>query len=449
LNTLGTGGWPTVQAIQDVARQVGDSGDPALIDALLATLRFKIDSEGEAAKTADTRLAPIIRLASADLPLARQAIRHVAAEISGDARRHATAALERVAAIAATHGLPVPRATPSPDDADQSDKIARSGTPIRTRFELARARTPAFASNPSFIDLLAGLRAADTVKGSGAFGAWDEVVLALSYHVGGLIDVGRADDACRLLRFFARDIHIMPGPEHPLAKLALALENAGYADIAAFTYALAFSATRGGGGFLTLGGRKYAHLMAKGIALAGNISRQVVADEVAYALRGSWYSVGTSRHLIEQLAVWDDPIVAEAAWRQAFAVIAHRLPLVPQGGWFAPLELDGKPSWTVDESLVALLLARLSHPHLARKIAALAGVVRAIQRRPDTVPAPLLWWLTQNAHVTSVLLVLDPLLTAEPQPFTITPAIQGLLSGYAACSLWGVRRLASNSRRKK
>ena len=54
---------------------------------------------------------------------------------------------------------------------------------------------------------------------------------SLAYALGELIDAGHDDDAERVLRFFARDVHVAltsAGKIHPLAVLAEALEQGGY-----------------------------------------------------------------------------------------------------------------------------------------------------------------------------------------------------------------------------
>lgn len=443
----GPGGWPNAQAVQDLAECVRDIGDPALLDDLLATLVFKVEYEDGAIDAADARLAPVVRLATTDRTLAAQAIRRIAAEVSGDGQRYTDAAAARVVAVAAENDLLVPHIAPSEFPA--TNRQRRAAALPRAGTWLPAWRIPPFAREATLVDLLAGLREAGISRRWDDADAWDDVVLALSYHLGQLADAGHEDDARRLLRFFARDADVGPsGKEHPLGKLAGALEAAGYNSLAAMAYALAYTATRGGGGWLQMGDQGHAHLISRGVELDAGIAQQVVADEVAYALRGNWYSMGISRHLIERLAAWGEPNVAEAAWRAAFTIIAHRLPLAPEDGWFARLEdaadapwlIDG---WSVDEALVALLLARLSDPRLTLKLAALAGVVRAIERRPDTVAAPLRWWLTRNTHFTSVLLVFDALGNAESAPFPITEAVDDVLRSYVACDLWGVRRLAA------
>lgn len=444
----GPGGWPNAQAIQDVAVAAQDSGDPVLLDALLATLRFNVEYEEESAERADARLAPVVRLVRENRELAAKAFRRVAAEVTGDGRRYTEAAASRVAAVADEHGIAIPRITP-PVGLRPTENLARSShQKAENTFRLPNMRVPPFPPNATFVDLLTGMRTAGAKRGWDEVSGWDDVVLALSYYVGDLADGRRDDDARRLLRFFARDVDVSSGREHPLGKLAVALETAGYTPVAAVAYALAYTATRGGGGWRRMGDKEHGHLIERGLALDAAAAQQVLADEVAYALRGSWYSMGTSRHLVERLAAWGEPEAAAAAWREAFAVIRHRLPLAPEDGWFARLRDAKEPdwpdaSWSVDEALIALLLARMADPRLAQKVTAFAGIVHAITRRSDVVAVPMRWWLTRNTPITSVLLALSALNDAEVAPFQITCALEDVLQAYAASNLWGVRRLAA------
>jgi hypothetical protein len=128
-------------------------------------------------------------------------------------------------------------------------------------------------------------------------------------------------------------------------------------------------------------------------------------------------------------------------WRTAFAVVAHRLPLPPVHTWFTRLDRGNLLGWTIDESLVAVLLARVSHPRLQEKIIALASVVRAIQRRPQIVIKPLRWWFTTNPTLTSMLLVLDALRKVESEPFPISREIGSTLETCGSLSYWGVQQL--------
>jgi hypothetical protein len=63
---------------------------------------------------------------------------------------------------------------------------------------------------------------------------------------------------------------------------------------------------------------------------------------VAYGLRAFGFAAGMSRHLIERIAEWGDAEVAALAWREAHAVVAHRLPLAPERGWFARFDPEDR-----------------------------------------------------------------------------------------------------------
>jgi hypothetical protein len=435
--------WVLAEAIRDAARAATKSADPGLVDAVFGTILLEIEHDDEAGRRADERLGPIANLSAIDRPLAENALRQLAAAVTGDTRRHGKKAAMRVQQSADALGLSIPRlafvAEAIPSDAPPSE--VRWRTPLNEP-RLPALRIPPFPPRPTVVDLLVGLRAAGRDAGI-TRGGWDDVVLALGYHLGQFVDADRGNDARRVLRFFARDTYIMPtGQPHPLGALAEALENGGYLGLAATAYALAYTATRGEMGYARLGDRTHSGLLARAFAFDPPEARRVLADEIAYALRDSWYSIGTSRHLIDRVADWGEPNVAMAAWREAAAVVTHRLPLVRTSGLFAPLRPNELPGWTVNQGLVALLLTRLSDPRLALKIAALAGVVRAIQRSPNTVVIPLRWWLTRDASVTSVLLLLDALLSAETKPYSITRGLEDVLAAYGRSTIWGAQQLS-------
>ncbi len=438
-----TGGWPTAEAIHNIAKAVADSADPFLIDAVLRTVPLDTGSEHDASKDARARLTPIPRLAANDRPFAQGVFRRVLAEVRDDARRHKDAAIEEAQRVATQIGVALPGELQAVHG--QRADTNRTAAPIRPKAHTLGS-TAAFSANSGFVDLLKGLRIAGERRGWDNTEEWAAVVTSLGYRLGEFIDAGKADDAERVLRFFARDVHVSStsaGKLHPLATLAEALEAGGYRRAAAISYTLAYTVARGGWGWLHLGDRSHGYLVARAIALDGEVARTILAQEVGYALRSSGYAAGTSRHLIERFAEWGDAATAEGAWRESFAVIAHRLPLAPEGGWFELLDLDAIPNWSVDEALVALLLAQLSEARLRQKLGALDGVVRAIQRSPALVLRPIRWWLTHpRSSVTSIQSVLHALLHAEAAPWPITVASSDVLANVIARMSWGGRRLA-------
>lgn len=384
-----------------------------------------------------------MRLAAGDASLAAQSLGRLAAEASDDTRRHQELAFRKIGSVAAGLGLPSLRPDPrhlaeTPPDTNDPGPRVSAKVP-----RLAWLRVPPFPRNATLVDLFTGLRLAAARRGPKHPDTWDDVVLALGYRLPALAEEGREEDALRVARFLARDAGVYPWTDpHPIGPLAQALEAAGQARLAAVPYALAYVTARGGGGWLRMGSDGHAGLLGSAISLDREAALQTVADEVAHMLGSFGHGAGLSRHLIERLAGWGEPEFAEVAWREAFAVVAHRLPLPPPEGTFVRFRSAERPGWTVDEGLVALLLARLSHPVVSRKVAALAGVALALRRCPGKVAGPLRRWLARDAHVTSVLLVLQTLWRGEPEPYDVTRAVGELLQGYAACESWGMRRFA-------
>ena len=440
----GTGGWRTAEAIQDLTKTVANSADPLLLDAVRRTVHLDSSSEDDASEDAEARMVPIARLAAVDRDLAQQIFRRVLAEIRDGGRRHRNSAAQHAQRLAAQLGFQL-AADPQDDTQQGAAETERPVVPTEATAQ-AILQQPEFPPHPSFVDILKGLRAAGRRCGSNNPGEWDAIIASLTCRLGELIDCGHDDDAERVLLFFARDVQVdlvYAGKIHPLAPLAEALETAGYRRAAAIAYTLAYAVARGGMGWLHLGDRSHGYLISRATALDRESTQTVLAQEIGHALRVSSYTAGTSRHLIERLADWGDCALAELAWREAFTVIAHRLPLVPEGGSFECLELDTMPNWTVDEALVALMLGQLSEPRLRQKLGALDGVVRAIQCRPEVAIDPIRWWLTDpRSGTTSILLVLAALIGAESAPWPITIALSDVLNDVLAKRTWGPRRFA-------
>ena len=440
----GTGGWPTAEAVRDLTNELAESADPVLLDAVARTVRLDASSEHDASRNAETYLRPIARLVTLDRPRAEQVFRRVLAEIEDNSGRYGNVAAKCGHALAERLGFDVP--IEPHDDTRQSDGGAeRPVVPYKPPPHVVRQQ-PEFPPNPTLVDLLKGLRAAGQRRRGVNSENWNGVVTALTYRLGELVDAGHENDAERVLRFFARDVHVSSasaGDAHPLACLAEAFETVGCRRMAALAYTLAYSAARGGSGWLHLGDSSHAYLISRAMIIDPEVTQTVLAQEIGYALRVSHYTAGTARHLIERLAGWGDVALAERAWQEAYAVLAHRLPLAPQRGWFAGLDVASLPEWTDGQALVALALARLSEPRLRLKLAALGGVVHAIQCTPDVAAEPIRWWLGHSRpSSTSIILVLAALVACEVAPWSITRAASVVLNKIVRGMSWGARRFA-------
>jgi hypothetical protein len=439
--------WPTVEGIEQVLIYTSEQGHPLVVDALWETILFDIKYENQGASMADDRLQVFRRLHTGFPAMAAQRIRRLLAEAADDAGRYSADAVQRLHTAAIELGFH-PTLTETSAGAD----ARRTQDPPQTRRgvdPLQFPERPAFPADPTLVQLLAGLRKAGHRVSRHTAHALDDVVLPLSYRLGELVDNGQADDARRLLVFLAHDVDIRSyEAPHPLNDVALALDNAGYAVLAATAYTLAYTAASGGGGWLSFGDSKQSPALNRAIALDRAVAEQTIADEVAYRFKNLEYGAGLSRHLVERIAEWGDPAKAVAAWGEAYGVIAARLPLPGHADWFASLDPHALPAWSLDDALCALLLVRVSDPQLSRKLAALAGVGRLIRTAPYLMLTALRWWLGRDTPTSSLLLVLKTLLDAEAEPYTLTIGLQDILAAYACSDCWGGRVLGGELLRR-
>lgn len=439
--------WVYVKAVRDIVEAVGGQAEPMVLDDLVATFRFEADGADEASRIAEERLKPIRRILLQERAFGEHALRRLAAAVDGDGCREVGEVPTQLAQVAQDHGVSLPLFSSA---RGPSSGPRRPDRQARTTGETSDwARQPPFPPDPTVVDLLVGLRSASANRIGSSHREWAGVVSALGYHLGQLVDRGREGDALRVLRFFARDVDVFHyGGVHPLGDVAAALDAAGNSRCAAVGYALAYTASRGGGGWLQWGDDVHGYLMDRAIALDPTAARQVVADEIAFQVRGGRYSMGITKHLVERLVGWGEAESAWDVWQQAFNVVQHRLPLAPDDGWFASLAGPPTPGhpfaeWSIDEALVALLLSRLGDARLRQKVSAVYGLTRVIEGRPETAVRPLHWWLSRNASATSVLLALDILRRSERPEYLVTRGLEALLQGYAACDLFGVSAIAA------
>ncbi len=436
----GAPSWPVAEALRDIISGSVGKIDPLLLDGLLATLPFRVEYDNVGRETAEKRLAPLQQIGSSDSSV-EQRLRRIGAEILDDERRRSDDGVPVLIATGTKLGVRLPARSKQA----QGEESTRSEHTFQGNGdEIVRLETPAlfgFPRDPSLVDLMAGLRIAGATAGYSEPAIWERVNLSLGYHVGNIVDAGDADAALRLIHFYARDVSVSPnGMPHPLAGLAKALDNAGYLQIAALAYTLAYVSTRGGGGWLRLGDKSHRDLLLRATELDEGSTLRALACEVAYGLRGAFYLSGVSRHLIERIAEVVSPGAAANAWNDAYQVVKHRLPLAQGTSWFSPLREHLAISWTQEEAFVALILSAANDARQRYRLAALAEFISLIQRRSAAIDRPLAWALSYGAFGSTVLLLLDVLV--EVKEYVPSETIIPLLSAYASGGSWLARWLS-------
>lgn len=224
-----------------------------------------------------------------------------------------------------------------------------------------------------------------------------------------------------------------------LAGLGNALESAGKAELAARALTLAFAGHRGGGGWRSFGDEEHEDLMVRAFKASRPVALAVLAQEMMHR-NGDW---GVTQHVIGFLGRHDDVALATVMWDEARESMLVRLPGYETAqGPFLPFEPTSVPTWTHGDAALFLILARVSHPELRRKTAALCAAAWLVQREPAKCVIAFREILKASLCFTHQLWLLHILGQFEPAPFVITQALVPELNVFVASGRCGSEQLA-------
>jgi hypothetical protein len=269
----------------------------------------------------------------------------------------------------------------------------------------------------------------------------DAVTNAIGYRLLALCDAGRHAEAEALLRLLAQTVGVGDTEAAVLRGLAAGLERYGTTDLAATAHVLAYTRSRGRGGWLALGGVDHEHHLVAAYRLDPQTAIGLLADEVVDLVRNSRYGVyGVSQACIHAFATigLPDPsgrhaLLATALWQAACDVIAERLPWVdPADDPERPYDPAVSPTPTLEEALAATTVALAAHPARPVKRGALLGMSILLEMLPHTL-APAVRMLLAAERVSAALRswVLQLLIRNEPPDYPVTTACAGDLAAVA------------------
>jgi len=265
----------------------------------------------------------------------------------------------------------------------------------------------------------------------------DKVVNLVGYSLLELLDQEHHSHASILIKLFARRRWFMTDATH-LAELAAGLQRHGYSDLAATAFTLAYTRSRGGGGWLSLGGSEHIDWFLQAFQLSQQTALATLAEEIARYLDGSSFVYGVTAHLIDLLGRVGMTEAAATSWWEAFSVIDHRLPRnEDEEGVFAQYQ-QSDLDWETDVSLILLLLARLSSPHQPTKLAGLAGFAQLCSAIPDKVAQALRLFLTLDLSPVTQLVILKCLIEFDLPPRPIAREIVENLQSLATSDKFGI-----------
>jgi len=362
----GTHHWILERAVIDVAEEFATQGNPALLAFIFATEPFDEDHQSFL-----KRLDTVSRVLNTDRSLGVHLFKNLTAQVQGDGHTFSASAYEKLLVFAAKEKVSIPPARLIVGREETVNQIASTDQDIERKDAFDDAAL--FPEDASPLQIIAWIRNHKKYLSSN-----DDVsrfALALVNRLYELVNRNNQTEAIRIVRYVAR-YYSFGTNATLLSDLAKQLEDRGCTDIAALTWALAYTRSRGGGGWLTLGGTECHAWIQNGLKISAEHTLHAIAMEVASLLHEGLYS-GIARHLVEMCAEFISPKSAFVAWDAAYGVLRHRLPenSVRTEHLFMPYQLDFSHRWKVDEALFLLLIARVSHPELKRKAAAIAGCV--------------------------------------------------------------------------
>jgi len=425
--------WRYESALRDEINAARERGAPALLAFLDASLPFT----GKVTTT-EKNISTIKRLIEENAEAGKRLLRVLAAKVHGDPEHFNAEAYEKVKVFADSIGIELP---PPSGTAEPRHKESPSYGSEPDPFASFKDK-PIFPAEATPLELMAAFRSARRSMNEADEGH-ARLVNAFGYRLVELIDKGEEDEVTRLLRSFARETYFWAGAT-PLADLGEGMERLGHARAAALAFSLAYARSRGGGGYLFLGDEKQLPWLQRASALSQEISSRALADEIAHLLNQQRYYLGITRHLVEALAAQAETREAAfEAWQAAYEVLRHRLPRNEDDHYiFEKYAPELIPPWSLDEALVFLLLARMCHPEVKRKVTAAVGLAYIISTSPETVGRPLCLFLSVDTPISSALLALQAMLLAEEKPYVMTVAIQEDLRALYRSGLFGLRMMA-------
>jgi hypothetical protein len=412
-------------------------------DALLLSLLWSSFFDEKLSSTIHARLETLHRLCRQYPAIADEFYQRFAAEVEGDSPTFDPKDLERVlvgdgrshSTAAAISGV---FATPLEEHPSQSWRPGRS---IQERFYF-----PTFAPNATPFELLAQVRKVGLDDDMSV----DAFVNSLGFRLVELVEATRDSAEVEvLLKQIAKENRYTFKADRVYPALAEGFERIGMKRLASLCYALAFTRTRGSGGWFALGDKKHAHLFQSAIQLNQTVAYEALAEELLSHIDGDSYVAGLTQHLVTLFCQMGQPSVARSVWLGAFEVVERRFPRDVDD--YDPLDKfdPAVPDpVSLDVALCCLLLSRIVHPDLRKKRAGIAGAAYVLRYHPASFAIAAKRFLEADDSFTAKLVLLTLLERFELAPYPISIAVGPILAAMAIGSEFGICEAARSILRR-
>ena len=314
----------------------------------------------------------------------------------------------------------VPRIAPLPTSTIEADDSNTSSNSQQKLWSVAHLPDRVAAMFPSgAVGIAQAIRAWRSRRYDETRPDWSAERFAniLGYRFIRLMEAGRENDAESALRLIADTGGFNDRPEL-LKALAEGFERHGQKSLAAVAYTLAWTRTRGRGGWMTFGGETEIESLRRATQLDRALALRTIAEEVEQLItRG--LTLGITQALIYGFTnggLGTSNSVAFEIWDEAFAVIADRAPRVaaaddPDDVYVAPTPDSGTDlPGDINTAFAAATLAGLAHPGREQKRRSLVATQVLIEERTSAVTAALehaLSSLSDPATLTWLLRVIE------------------------------------------
>lgn len=244
----------------------------------------------------------------------------------------------------------------------------------------------------------------------------------IGYRIAELADGGLTAEAETAL--WALGDSITFSEEHDVLRaVADGLDARGYGQLAVVALVLAWTRTRGGGGWLAFGGETSIECLHRAAALDSSAAVDVLAAEVRNALSKEHGATGLSQALIYAFATVNFGAalgttacidVAFASWDQAQAVIAERLPRITASDDPDLPYTSNEGLGSADAAAAAAIVGALGHPGREQKRRAIAALRLLLSERAGLAAGPLTIALNELSDPTTLTWVLHTISAALP-----------------------------------
>jgi len=270
---------------------------------------------------------------------------------------------------------------------------------------------------------------------------FERVANALGWRILKIAEDGKNEFAINFLRRVSNELYFYSKADL-FVYLGEGFERYGYADLATTAYVLSFTKSKGGGGWNIFGGSECHSYIKKAIDLNEDLAFKTLLDEVSVRISIGG-GMGMTQNLIRLFCGLERADTAIEMWESANNVIAFRLP--ETGTRDIPEEryrVDYCNSVSLDESIVILLVARISHPCIYRKRNAATGLAILASLYPVILGKALKHSVKENLSITSLLWILQILIEYEEEPFLASKTIIEELKLLSRSDVLGFRILS-------